>query len=668
MQKVNLYLFWIFSMFFNTVTADDMNHLYKRLEQAKENEKSSIFYEIADAYYHQDSLDRAVAYYFLTAEHELKKENPDYQMVCESFGNAGYVFNRLDRYQEALKYSQQCYEYAVINDIPREKSASLVNKGVAWFNLGDYEKSSSCYLEAIEIDKSNQDTFGLSVNYNNLGKVFEIWEDYSQALEYYQKSLDLSLLQNDSMRIAIRLSSIGMAYRGLNDYDKALAYLNQAVSIDSALGLNSRLAIRYSNIGSIYQDIGEYQKAAKFYNQAIVIFRESGNLRSLAITLNQQGNLYLITGEYKQAFYPLSESLQIAQKTENLQLEMKNKGDLSKVYEQSGDYENALKIIQQYYLLKDSLFNEESKKNLEELKIANELDKSAAEIELLKQEREIQDYMLRRSRYEKIGILAFGLTALLFLLLISKLYQQKSKLTTQLQTTNTAKDKFFTIISHDMKNPVTAFRNISSGLLKALPELNKDDIKPYIVDLQKSADQLNNLLQNLLQWAQSQANLYRTDHLEVNPEEVIQIALDAHQSFIQQKNLGVKILMNNPESLVTEKNLVLTVLRNLISNAVRYSDPGGEISVAFRKNNNHEVVFSVSDSGPGLSEQEIKKLFRIDVDPKSIGNTRVIEKGKGSGLGLILCHELLQKAGGKIWIHSEPEKGSTFSFSLPSSS
>lgn len=665
MDKQNIYLLWLFFLLPCGVMAESTEQLHKRLEKAREEEKSRLYHDLAEAYYYQDSLEQSAAYYLQAAENELKKENPDYQLVCESFGNAGYVFNQLDRYQDAVIYSKRCYDYAVTGNIPREMSASLVNKGIAWFNLGDYEKSASCYLEAIEIDKSSNDTLGLSVNYNNLGKVFEIWEDYSQALDYYQKSLELSELQNDSLRIAVRLSSVGMAYRGMKGYEKALAYLNRSVSIDSALGLDNRLAIRYSNIGSVYQDTEEYQKAAEYYNQAIAIFRVNRNMRSLAITLNQQGNLYLVTGEYKKAFSPLNESLQIAQETENLQLVMKNNGDLAKAYERTGDYQNALVVIQQYYQLKDSLFNEASKKALEELRIINELDKSEAEIELLKQERELQDFMLRRARFEKAGILAFGLTALVFLVIISRLYRQKSRVTTDLQTLNAAKDKFFTIISHDMKNPVSAFRNISGGLLNALPGLNREDIKTYMVELQKSAEQLNELLQNLLHWAQSQANINRNHHNEIDPAGVIQKALEQHHFFIRQKDINVKTSIDGQGKLIADKNLVLTVLRNLLSNAVRYSGEGSEISVSYRANGSHEAIFSVSDTGPGMSENEIQKLFRIDIDPKTIGSDAVIEKGKGSGLGLILCHELLQKAGGKIWVNSSQNKGSTFSFSLP---
>lgn len=665
MDKQYTYLIWLFFLLPYEVMAESIEQLHKRLEQARGEEKSRLYHDLAEAYYYQDSLVQSAAYYLHAAEQELKKEDPDYQLVCESFGNAGYVSNQLDRYQEALKYSKLCYDYAVIGNIPREMSASLVNKGVAWFNLGDYEKSASAYLEAIEIDKKGKDTFGLSVNYNNLGKVFEIWEDYSQALDYYRRSLELSELQNDSLRIAIRLSSVGMAYRGMKDYEKALAYLNRSVSIDSVLGLDNRLAIRYSNIGSVYQDTEEFRKAADYYNQAIAIFRANSNLRSLAITLNQQGNLYLATGDYDKAFAPLNESLQIAQETENLQLVMKNSGDLARAYEQTGDYQNALMVMQQYYQLKDSLFNEASKKALEELRIINELDKSEAEIELLKQERELQNFMLRRARLEKAGILAFGLTALIFLVIISRLYRQKSRVTNDLQNLNAAKDKFFTIISHDMKNPVSAFRNISGGLLTALPALNKEDIKPYMVELQKSAEQLNELLQNLLHWAQSQANINRNHQNEIDPAGVIQKALEQHHFFIRQKGITVKTSIDGQGKLVADKNLVLTVLRNLLSNAVRYSDEGSEISVSYRANGTQEAIFSVSDTGPGMSENEIQKLFRIDIDPKTIGSDAVIEKGKGSGLGLILCHELLQKAGGKIWVNSSQNKGSTFSFSLP---
>jgi signal transduction histidine kinase len=600
----------------------------------------------------------------MAAELELRKVQPEYQLICESYGNAGYIFNNLDRYREAILYSQKCHDYALMAGISREQSASLVNMGVAWFNLGDYERSTNLYLKAIDIDSQYGDTLGLSINYNNLGKVFELWENYPQALEYYLKSLELSQLANDSVRMAIRLSSVGMAYRGLNDYDTALWYLKEALSIDEALGSEQRIGIRYSNLGVVNQDLGELEVALNYFNQAIDLFRKTNNLRSQAISLNQLGNLYMLRGDDTMAIDALSESLEKSEITGNLQLAMKNQGDLSLLYERQGNYPEALKLFKEYYALKDSIFNQKSTRAIEELKIKNEIYKSEAEIELLKQERELQDQLLMKARFERISFLIFGMITFFLLLWILRLYHQRTKITTELQNLNASKDKFFAIITHDMKNPVSAFRNVSTGLLKAFPKLNHDEIQSYLAELQESAKHLNDLLHNLLFWARSQTNMYKAMPSLVNPETLINNALESQQTSIQLKKLKTNVDIEGNHELNIDENVVLTVLRNLISNAVRYSDDGGEINISLSTGSNSHALFQVTDNGPGVDEADIDRLFRIDVDAKTIGNEAVMRKGKGSGLGLILCHELLQKNGGRIWVESEPGKGSTFSFTV----
>jgi len=123
--------------------------------------------------------------------------------------------------------------------------------------------------------------------------------------------------------------------------------------------------------------------------------------------------------------------------------------------------------------------------------------------------------------------------------------------------------------------------------------------------------------------------------------------------------------LDGKPDVYVDRNLILTVLRNILSNAVRYSDPGGKIVIGFSQGIDHESVFQITDYGPGMSEEDKEKLFRIDVDPKKIGNSEVLRRGKGSGLGLILSKELVQSMNGRIWVDSAPMKGSTFYVSVP---
>jgi signal transduction histidine kinase len=648
-----------------SIGASSIDSLLVLLEKKGERDLSRLHYALADAYYEAESLLVSAEHYLLAAEYELQKTSPDFNLVCESYGNAGYVYNELDRYTESIRYSQKCYNFAVAHNIPYEQSASLVNLGSSWFNLGDFEQAAQCFLEAIALDESRSDSMGISINYNNLGKIYESWGNYEQALEYYHKSLSISEMLNDSARIAIRLSSVGMAYYGLKEIETSLRYLERSLLIDRLIDSGASVGTRLSNIGQVLLSEGRIGEAEENFLQAIGIFRQFNALRSLAITLNQLGNLYLATAQVRYALPLFEESLEISKRISNLQLLMKNYGDIATYHENTGNTADAYSALKQFHIYKDSLFNQQSLRTIEELKIKNDLISSENEIMLLKQEKELQDKMLRQSRIEKVSFLLFALVASVLLLAISRLYHHKLMLSRELQLANSSKDKFFTIISHDLKNPVRAFGNISNGLLHALPDLTNEDIEPYLLELQKSSHNLYELLQNLLHWAKSQSRMHKPDIRKENLKEIIDQVVDSQHAALNQKNIVVETDLDGKPEVYVDRNLILTVLRNVLSNAVRYSDPGGKIVIGCSRSNDHESVFRITDYGPGMSAEDKEKLFRIDVDPKMIGNSEVIKRGKGSGLGLILSKELVESMNGRIWVDTAPMQGSTFYVSVP---
>ena len=231
----------------------------------------------------------------------------------------------------------------------------------------------------------------------------------------------------------------------------------------------------------------------------------------------------------------------------------------------------------------------------------------------------------------------------------------------RLKATNQTKDKFFNIIAHDLKGPFTSFIAITDTLSNDADKIDEQKKIHFIKSLNKSALYLESLLDNLLQWARSQSGT-----LEVNPRCV---------NIADAVNQNLKIIsfnaQNNQIELINEieehtrafadPNLLNTVLRNLISNAVKFSTKGGQVLIKAKKSSNDKIYISVRDQGIGIAKEDINKLFRIDVSTKTIGESTE----KGTGFGLILCKDFIEKQGGNIDVESILGKGSTFSFSLP---
>jgi signal transduction histidine kinase len=232
----------------------------------------------------------------------------------------------------------------------------------------------------------------------------------------------------------------------------------------------------------------------------------------------------------------------------------------------------------------------------------------------------------------------------------------------KLQTLNATKDKFFSIIAHDLRSPFTAFLGLTEAIAENIEEYNKDEIKRFLGSLHTSAETVYALLENLLAWSQLQREVigYHPEYILL--PEVVGWTLLLFQSGATQKQITLQSLVSEELKAYADPKMVNTVMRNLISNALKFTNTGGRVEVS-AKTDEQEVEIAVADTGIGISEEIVSKLFRIETKHSKAGTAGE----KGTGLGLILCKELVERNGGRVWVESEAGNGSTFRFTLPRS-
>ncbi len=231
---------------------------------------------------------------------------------------------------------------------------------------------------------------------------------------------------------------------------------------------------------------------------------------------------------------------------------------------------------------------------------------------------------------------------------------------TSLRELNSTKDKFFSIIAHDLKSPFNGIMGFSELLMEGIRKKDFERIDKYAEIINTSSKHAMNLLSNLMEWSRSQ-----TGRMEFNPEYIdavilIQSVIDLIKTSAEQKL--IRIVQQLPSSLIlyADKAMLEAVLRNLISNAVKFTPKNGKVTIVLEENET-DFLLSVKDNGIGIEKHILKKLFRIDSSYSTVGT----ENEKGTGLGLILCKDFIDKHKGKIWVESEPGFGSIFYFSLP---
>jgi signal transduction histidine kinase len=231
----------------------------------------------------------------------------------------------------------------------------------------------------------------------------------------------------------------------------------------------------------------------------------------------------------------------------------------------------------------------------------------------------------------------------------------------QLAELNASKDKFFSIISHDLRSPFSTLLGFSQLLSEHIDRYSLDEIKHRVGRIQNSAENLYALLENLLTWSRIQRGAMEHSPEAIAIQEIIEENLLLFTSKAEQKQIIFKRSLGQGMLVYGDQNMIHTVVRNLLSNAMKFTHNGGTIEVLVQPYDEQYVEIAVADTGIGIKQEDLAKLFRIDVQYTNVGTAGET----GTGLGLNLCKDLVEKNGGKIWAESEVGKGTTFKFILP---
>jgi len=225
---------------------------------------------------------------------------------------------------------------------------------------------------------------------------------------------------------------------------------------------------------------------------------------------------------------------------------------------------------------------------------------------------------------------------------------------------NATKDKFFSIIGHDLKGPFSSIVGLSEYLVDQVKEIPPEKIREISNAILQSSNKAMDLLTNLMTWAQVQSDriAHNPEYFELKP--LIQETKELLNGIAEQKSIIIEDVITINSQVFADKEMIGTVLRNLISNGLKFTNTGGKITIS-AKNEENTLIVTISDDGVGISDDRVNKIFHIAENHSTLGT----QNEKGTGLGLILCKEFIEKNNGKIWVKSKAGIGSSFSFSLP---
>lgn len=244
---------------------------------------------------------------------------------------------------------------------------------------------------------------------------------------------------------------------------------------------------------------------------------------------------------------------------------------------------------------------------------------------------------------------------------LEKNARQLEQLNSQLQAVNASKDKFLSIISHDLKSPFQGLLGISEALAHEYSNLQENERVYYAEAMYNTIQHMNKLIDNVLQWSRLETDKFPYHPIELEPVHEAQYILSVMETRLIGKNIKVRNNIERSLRVFADPDMVHSIIQNLLTNAVKFSREGSMINLFSFDSEDGLAGIAVQDNGIGMKGDDLENIFRIDVRISRAGTN----DEKGTGLGLIICREMVEKHGGRIWAESRPGEGSTFMFTLP---
>jgi signal transduction histidine kinase len=652
-----------------SVSSED--HIYTRkidslnqyLDKRNTAFEAHILYKIGAIYYRNFNFTKGLEY--ANEVLAIGKSLNDETVIIKALRLFADNYYAQAHYELSTDYFLKMLEYYQRSGNDRKIAEVYCNIGVNYEERGLLEKGMFYYLEALKIYEKIDDKEGIVASLCNLSFVYRSQGKNEEAIKSLEKANVIDKQYLDSKKGHYYMANIADAYKNMGQYKKALSFLSKGENILKGIKIPDDEDLRTwvdisKTQADIYLEEGNYDKAYKKYNEALGLSRKTNYPEKEGKVVVAFGRMLMKSGDDKKAASYLKEGLEIAEETGSYYLKKDVYGALAQMAAKQKQFRKAWEYQQLHDEMSDSVINIESARQLANFQAKYETEKKESQIQLLKKEKEIQDLHLQTSENQKTYLIIIAIMLLTLSGIVFNRLRLKKRTASELSVLNATKDKFFAIIAHDLKNPISAFNNIAQQVNTHLESLSADDLKYYIAQLSNTSSSLLFLLKNLLEWSRSQRGQLHPGLKEINTTEIIKNTIKEESNSAQAKNIKIQIINTEKTSILSDGYIIGTVLRNLLGNAIKFSPEGCTVKVETRTDRG-EFIFSVSDQGQGLTSNDIKKLFRIEVDTKTIGTP----ENKGTGIGLIVCYEFLKEIGGRIWVESQPKQGSIFSFAIP---
>jgi signal transduction histidine kinase len=598
----------------------------------------------------------------------------------------GLIENDLNHISQAeTNYKKALELYVKLKDKDNEFTI-LNNLGLLYNNIGDYKKSLESYLKCYEIIKDLKIKVDRYKYYMNIGTVSYNLKDFDKALTSYFLALQEATKNSDTLRIFRTHEKIAQANVSMNKLDIAIDHYLKSLKGSRQLGFNKDVCDILLRLGDIYNLQGRKEIAFNYFQDSQKVASEFSFLQGEIEASLKLAIYYHEALNFEKARFYYNKIIKNKDKITNLDFVRSAYYGLSQIEKHNKNSSLSLTYLEHYLkydleIRKRQLISQE-----EQIETQYNLKQKEFELESLKTNYRLNKLTLKNQQQRVQWLILFSiLIAVVFLLLLSSYLQkrksqkllsfQNEKINVQnkklvstnkeiknkrkeLSHLNQIKDQLLSIIAHDVKSPITDLYNLLFILRHNLDALAKEELKKNLAVIESSTSNLLHLLNNILNWTISQSSGNEIIISEFSLTELINTNLRLVESTIITKELVVESsLQDNPYLIKSDLNIINFALRNILSNAVKFTNKKGRITIKILKLSDSEIEVHIADSGIGFNE-EIHTLLKNDV--RRIPATFNTNKEKGYGIGLSLCKKMLAKIDSKISYKKNEPSGSIF--------
>jgi signal transduction histidine kinase len=639
----------------------------------------------------QHLIDLSFSYTFIDyskgkayAQQALEAANNTDILELKMFANQqlGLMSSLGGDYTSALTYETTVLEIATELNDSTQLAICYSNIGNYYHEAGIQDEAYYYLTRAFRIasfgKKTRNDSLMMGIALHNVGRVFKEIGQFETAIQHIVLSYNLAKRVGDTEGYVYYLDEMGDIKLRLGEYDSALYYLSKAGTITDRFmaGDPDNLVLELKpetlrKVAQTFSSLGEYEQALIYYDSAALFFTQTGNRFGSAKVEMGMGKVLALQRKFEEAEKHLNYALALSQQLNARILQSQCYDELSLLAEMKGDFRKALEFNRLQRVLNDSLFSLEMEQKIFRDQARMELAEKDDQIAALTRVEGVRLSELRKQEtIRNILVVVMALTAILLFTvyrsgqrrkhintLLVQHQQEIAKRRDELEQLNKVKDKFFSIISHDLRSPINAL----AGILDLLDRgaVRPEELPMALKELRVRFNHTRTLLNNLLDWT-----LLQMDKLNLNPTRIkLHSIVEENMALLismQEKKIDLVNNVSQNAYGFADSNTINLVVRNLLTNALKFTNDGGLIEIS-AKENEKEWVVGVRDNGVGM-KPEVQRMLFDKINPYS---TRGTANEKGTGLGLILCKEFVEKNNGRIWVESEEGKGSTFWFTLP---